>query len=160
MIHNKHTHCPIGLDTMDHKVWCAITWLVLLSALYLLPGIYGLVFVIQNGSDNYIWGGIGLMALSVLLFYCWCFFLLRYIVNEHFSHVVASKEFVWKETRHIYCFALSMLYALLLVGIAILPNSGSPDIEIGVCLLAIFVPLCGIWWSLEVYHKMHVLSAK
>jgi len=146
---------------MDHKVWCAVLGLTVLAALYLLPGIYGLVWIIQNGADKYIWGGVGLLAVSVIFFYVWCFFLLHYVVNEHATSIVSSqaKQTLWKSTRNIYCFALALLYAILLVGIAILPNSGSPDIELGICMLAIFVPLCALWWALEVRHKMKSLSA-
>jgi hypothetical protein len=127
-------------------------------------GVYGEVWVIDNGTEHQIWGGIGLLVTSVILFYIWATLVIHHAISETKKHSL-TKPLPTKRERRLdrakesYPIQTTMLYAFALLGIAVLPNSSSPDTQLGIALLAIIVPLFSLAWWCE-YHMDVEVPAK
>ncbi len=123
-------------------VWspCFIALFITGLAFPLVTGIYGEVMVIDNESSQQVWGGIGLLVASFILFFIWIA-----LVSNHVVHKLKRKKNArlveLTVANDVIPLQVTMLWGFLLIGIAILPNSSNPDTALGIALLAIIVPL-------------------
>jgi len=129
----------------------AIVFFVITSFVYLAAGIAGLVLIILNHTDGQVIGGVVLVVGSAVIFYGWAYILVHYYSTPFLKNPKISEhnKNKWTDIRLTYPFRLAILYALLLIGIAIIPDAGSPDRDVGVGILVGVVPLFALWWGLE-----------
>ncbi len=151
--------CCGGSDEVGRgdPIWspCFITLFVIGLAFPLVTGIYGEVMVINNESNQQVWGGIGLLVTSFIFFFIWIALASNHVYNKlkgknnaRLAELAVANDVIPLQA--------TMLWGFMLIGIAILPNSSNPDTALGIALLAIIVPLftLALWCD----YRMNVSS--
>jgi hypothetical protein len=142
-----------------------VIWFTIFFGISVGLGIYGEVAIIQNGTQATIDAGIALLAISTIFFHITMYKLCEMMVDSYEKNnkskldaAAASPskpknkiKLLLSEVRQIYPYRATILYILLLAGIAILPNSTSPNTQMGIALLAVMLPVFLLlflmdWW--------------
>jgi uncharacterized membrane protein (DUF441 family) len=140
-------------------------WAVTITSLIfiLATGVIGVSFVDVNASNWYLWWGLALIIVSILL----ASLLVGYLTNQFlitlgltksallkYANDVDIQRVVW-DIKHTYSVEIVLSWSALLLALVLVPTVATPSVQIGsILLICIFFPLaCYQFWRLHVDKK-------